>query len=92
MKAELVKQALDKVGNPNLLVNLVSRRVRQLSSGGGSMSRALLAETAGLGFADIALTEIVEGKITFEMIEEIEPGEPKPVRRRRPAAAAAAAA
>lgn len=92
MKAELVKQALARVGNPNLLVNLVSRRVRQLASGGGPLGRPLIAETAGLGFADIALTEIVEGRITFEMIEEIEPGEPKPVRRRRPAAAAVAAA
>ncbi|HMO65743.1 MAG TPA: DNA-directed RNA polymerase subunit omega [Verrucomicrobiota bacterium] len=92
MKAELVKKALDKVGNPNLLVNLISRRVRQLSSGGGSMSRPLVLETAGLGFADIALTEIVEGKITFEMIEDVDTTEVKPVRRRRSAAAAAAAA
>lgn len=90
MKAELVKKALDKVGNPNLLVNLVSRRVRQLASGGGATSRPLIAETAGLGFADIALTEIVEDKLTFEMIEEAE-AEAKPARRRRSSAAAAAA-
>lgn len=91
MKADLVKKALEKVGNPNLLVNLMSRRVRQLAAGGGSTSRPLIAETAGLGFADIALTEIIEDKITFEMIEETE-AEVKPVRRRRSSAAVAAAA
>lgn len=73
MNSDICKKALEKVGNPNVLVNLVSRRVRQLTSGGGAGSRPLIAETAGLGFADIALLEIVEGKMDFEMLEE--PGE-----------------
>jgi hypothetical protein len=30
MNAELCKKAVEKVGNPNVLVNLISRRVRQL--------------------------------------------------------------
>src|SRR3954470_23573733 len=34
MNAELVKKALEIVLNPNILVNLISRRVRQLNSGG----------------------------------------------------------
>lgn len=67
MNSEICKKALEKVGNPNVLVNLVSRRVRQLTGGGGS--RPLLAETAGLGFGDIALLEIVEGKMDFELLE-----------------------
>ena len=40
MNATLVKQALEKVLNPNILVNLVSRRVRQLNSGGGTRQSA----------------------------------------------------
>jgi DNA-directed RNA polymerase subunit omega len=73
MNSEICKKALEKVGNPNVLVNLVSRRVRQLTSAGGNGSRPLITETAGLGAADIALLEIVEGKMDYEMLEQ--PGE-----------------
>ncbi len=69
MNAEFTKKALEKVGNPNVLVNLVSRRVRQLTSGGGALSRPLVADTGNLGAADIALREIIEEKIGFEMPE-----------------------
>ena len=60
-----------------MLVNLVSRRVRQLNgmTGGNAPSRPLIAETAGLGAADIALLEIAEGKLGWEMLEN-ESGEP----------------
>jgi len=34
---------------PNVLVNLVSRRVRQLNSGAGATSRPLLSDTAAWG-------------------------------------------
>lgn len=71
MNAELTKKALEKVGNPNVLVNLVSRRVRQLNSGGGALSRALV-EPGQMGLADIALTEIIEEKIGWEMPELVE--------------------
>ena len=60
MNSELCKQALAKVTNPNVLVNLISRRVRQLNSGAGGSSRPLILDSAGLGVADIALKEIVE--------------------------------
>ena len=63
--SEYVKQALLKVGNPNILINIVSRRVRQLNSGGGSASRPLIADTANLGAADIALLEIIEDKLSW---------------------------
>ena len=69
MNAELTRKALEKVGNPNVLVNIVSRRVRQLNGVGVSSSRPLISETAGLGAADIALIEIAEGKIGWEMLE-----------------------
>ncbi len=60
---------MEKVGNPNVLINLVSRRVRQLNSGGGALSRPLLADVTGLGAADIALLEIIEEKIGWDMPE-----------------------
>jgi len=60
---------LEKVGNPNVLVNLISRRVRQLTSGGGKMGRPLVSDAGQAGAADIALREIAEGKIGFEMPE-----------------------
>lgn len=83
MNSELTKQALAKVGNPNVLVNIISRRVRQLTSS-GSHSRPLIAETAGMGAADIALLEVIEEKIGWEMIQEISEVEAAiPVRKKR---------
>lgn len=68
MDSELCLRALEKVGNPNLLVNLISRRVRQLNSGGGALSRPLLDNPETLGAADIALSEVVEDRITYELL------------------------
>jgi DNA-directed RNA polymerase subunit omega len=84
MNADLVKQALAKVLNPNVLVNLVSRRVRQLNSGGGRASRPLVSEVGNLGAADIALTEIIEGKMGWEMPEIIALIRPTGKNRKRP--------
>ncbi len=75
-----MKQALAKVGNPNILVNLVSRRVRQLTSGGGH-SRPLI-DAGTMGAADIALLEIVEGKMDFVANAQGEE-EPQPVTKKR---------
>jgi DNA-directed RNA polymerase subunit omega len=76
VNSEYVKQALAKVGNPNVLVNLISRRVRQLTSGGGN-SRPLIDQPGTLGLADIALLELIEGKMDFivnlEAEEETQP-------------------
>ena len=83
MNAELVRKALEKVGNPNVLVNLISRRVRQLSSGTGKLGRPLVAETANLGAADIALLEIIEDKMGFEMPEFVELVRPVAKKRRK---------
>ncbi len=81
MNAELVKLALEKVGNPNILVNLISRRVRQLNFGGGSLGRPLVADTTNLGMADIALREIIEEKMGWEVPELADT--PRPTSRRR---------
>ena len=65
MNPELLNQALAKVGNPHVLINLVSRRVRQLNAGG----RPLISNPGTPGAADIALLEIVQDKVGFEMPE-----------------------
>ena len=62
MKAELIKAASEVVTNQQILVNMVSRRVRQLCLG----HRPLVEYAPGLGHADIALTEIANKKLTFE--------------------------
>jgi len=80
VNSELARKALARVGNPNVLVNLISRRVRQLNSGGGANSRPLIADVGNMGVADIALTEIVEDKMSWEMPEDLtilEPGSKK---------------
>ena len=83
MNAELCRKALEKVGNPNVLVNLISRRVRQLNSGGGGLSRPLVADTTHMGAADIALREIIEDKIGFEMPELGDLVRPSPKKRKK---------
>lgn len=77
-----MKQALAKVGNPNVLVNVISRRVRQLTSSGGG-SRPLIADTGNMGAADIALTEIVEDKMAWDLVEPFEEAHPAPKKRRK---------
>ena len=62
MNAELVKAAVEVIPNQQILVNIVSRRVRQLSLG----HRPLVEFAPGMGHADVALTEIANGKLTFE--------------------------
>ena len=84
MNATLVKNASKIIPNPNVLVNLISRRVRQLNAGGGGASRALLADCGNLSAADIALTELIEGKMSFEMSELVPLTRPNGKNRSRP--------
>jgi DNA-directed RNA polymerase subunit omega len=83
MNAELAKKAAEKVGNPNVLINLISRRVRQLNAGGGGLSRPLVDAPASMGVADIALREIIEEKIGWDMPEVTELVRPQPKKRRK---------
>ncbi len=59
MKSDLVDKAAEIVKDPLVLINLVSQRVRQLNSG----RSPLIATRPSMGVADIALSEIIEGKI-----------------------------
>jgi len=82
LNAELCKKALEKVGNPNILVNLISRRVRQLNAGGGG-SRPFIADTTGLGAADIALLEIIEEKMAWQLLESEHQRAEVPMKKRK---------
>ena len=63
MKSNLVKAASEVIPNPKILVNMVSQRVRQLCLG----HRPLVEFVPGLGHADVALSEIAAGKLSFEL-------------------------
>ena len=84
MNAELVKKALEKVRNSHVLVNLISRRVRQLNAGRGETCRPLVANTANLAAADIALREIIEDAMGFDLPEIIAQTRPAAQNRRVP--------
>lgn len=62
MRDDYIKQALGKVQDPNVLVNVVSRRVKQLKRG----NRPLVESLEKLSPEDIALREIIDEKISFE--------------------------
>lgn len=85
MNSDFIRQALAKVGNPNILVNIISRRVRQLNSAGGTGSRPLIAgpEVVGLGAADIALLELIDDKLSFQLLEEAQKELPPGKKRKK---------
>jgi DNA-directed RNA polymerase subunit K/omega len=84
MNAELVKKALAKVLDPHVLVNMVSQRVRQLNAGNGRASNPMVKDTTNQGAADIALREIIEDKIGFDMPELIRLTRPTARGRKKP--------
>lgn len=75
IKHEFLAGALKNVPNPNLLVNVVSRRVRQLGQG----HRPLVETELGMTYMDTALKEIALGKLQFE----VEPVPEAPVRPKK---------
>lgn len=61
MNAHLLAAAAKVIPTPELLVNMVSRRVRQLTIG----HRPLVQAEPGALASDIALAEIIDGKLTW---------------------------
>lgn len=75
MKTELIEKASRVVGDNQLLINIVSKRVQQLTHG----SDPYVPTTPEMGLGDIALTEIVEGKLVWrEAADEPEEGAEDP--------------
>jgi DNA-directed RNA polymerase subunit omega len=72
MKSKYLESAQQLIPSPELLVNLVSRRVRQLAQG----HRPLTQTDPRMDLAEIALKEISEGKLAYEMgTEDVVPPE-----------------
>ncbi|XHR27391.1 MAG: DNA-directed RNA polymerase subunit omega [Chthoniobacteraceae bacterium] len=68
MTTSLLDEAIKVIPNQQILINVVSKRVRQLTQG----HRPMVEVGARLDYADIALREVIEGKISFEMATEEE--------------------
>jgi DNA-directed RNA polymerase subunit omega len=71
MRDDYLKEALKTIDDPNILVNVVSRRVKQLRRG----SRPLVESLEKLTAEDTALREIIEGKISYEHVAADAPPE-----------------
>jgi DNA-directed RNA polymerase subunit omega len=65
MRDDYIKEALKIIPDPNMLINVVSRRVKQLRRG----NRPLVESLEKLSAEDTALREIGEGKISYEISE-----------------------
>jgi DNA-directed RNA polymerase subunit omega len=63
MRDDYVRAALEVVNDPNVLINVVSRRVKQLKRG----NRALVESLEKLSAEDTALREVIERKISYEL-------------------------
>jgi len=66
MTSQLLQEASLVIPNQQLLINVVSRRVRQLGLG----HRPLVEATPRSSLTDIALKEIIAGKLTYELAPE----------------------
>lgn len=71
MTTQLLQEAALVIPNQQLLINVVSRRVRQLGLG----HRPLVEATPRSSLTDIALREIIAGKLTYELTPESKPAE-----------------
>lgn len=65
MRDDYLKEAARIITDPNILINVVSKRVKQLKMG----QRPLVESLERLSPEDIALREIIEGRITYQLPE-----------------------
>ncbi len=63
MRDEYIKEAQKVIQDPNILINVISRRVKQLRRG----SRPLVESLEKLSPEDVALRVVIEGKISYEL-------------------------
>ena len=68
MRDEYLKKAQTIIPDPNILINVVSRRSKQLKGG----YKPLVESLEKLEPEDIALREIIEGKISYQEWDEDE--------------------
>jgi DNA-directed RNA polymerase subunit omega len=68
IRDDYLQSALKVIDDPNILVNVISRRVKQLRRG----SRPLVESLEKLSPEDTALREVAEGKISYVLASEEE--------------------
>ena len=66
MTTQLLQEAAQVIPNQQLLINVVSKRVRQLGLG----HRPMVETTPRMSLTDIALKEIIAGKLAYEAVED----------------------
>ncbi len=67
MNTDYLDKAKERIPNVPLLINLISRRVRQLNAGERSLVKP---DSLSMEKVDIALKEVAEGKLQAEMVFE----------------------
>lgn len=68
MRNDYLQSAQLVITDPNILINVVSRRAKQLKNG----YKPLIESLERLSAEDIALREVIEGKISYQLAEEEE--------------------
>lgn len=63
MRDDYIREALKRIDDPTILINVISRRVKQLKRG----NRPLVESLEKLSPEDTALREVMEGKISYEL-------------------------
>jgi DNA-directed RNA polymerase subunit omega len=66
LRDDYLKEAQKVITDPMILINVVSRRAKQLKSG----YKPLVESLERLSAEDMALREVMEGKITYQLDEE----------------------
>ena len=66
VRDDYLKQAQQIIPDPNILINVISRRAKQLKLG----NKPLIESLEKLDPEDVALREVIEGKISYALGEE----------------------
>jgi DNA-directed RNA polymerase subunit omega len=66
MRNDYLQAAQNVIPDPMVLINVVSKRVKQLKFG----EKPLVSSLEKLEPEDIVFREIIEGKITFKIVDE----------------------
>jgi len=71
LREEYLRQAQKIIPDANILINVVSRRVKQLKYG----ARPTVESLEKLSLEDIALLEVIKGNLKYELYEPPKEGE-----------------
>ncbi len=68
LREDYLKEAQKKITDPNILINVVSKRVKQLKA---NPDVATVSSLEKLELEDIALLEVIRGNISFELHKSV---------------------